>query len=104
MQVEWTVIIGAAISLLSSGLAAFLAYRSTIKRVDADKELIVADAAGKIAEAAKNQIESMQKDLLRLEVKVDLLSKDLGEYKRGTRILIKQLKDMGVTPNWTPPE
>jgi len=88
---DWTLIIVAGIGLLGSGVVGgFIGAR--------------ANAAKAISEAVVNLIKPLNKRVEELTKRVNILSRANRELRRGINILMGQLCDNKIPPQWEPPE
>lgn len=102
--------------------------KAEAKSTEADIPGKIVDAAGDLAtqamtmvKAQQEQVASLQKDIegmaalkesnKALQKEVDQLKQDfrtlhaeMAEWKRGARILVNQLKEVGIHPRWEPPK
>jgi outer membrane murein-binding lipoprotein Lpp len=85
-------LIGVGTVILSGTVSAWISARSGKRKVDADAAQAVSEAA---ASVVKNLIGP-------LNARIDQLEKELNEYKSGVEKLIKQIRDLGHKPSWTP--
>ena len=98
-----SIVIGALVAIITSGLTGWFAYRTTVKRVESEKETAIPDAIDKIAEANKKTMENLMGELNRVNTELDSLRAELAIWKSGTRKLIRQLEDLEIEPDWRPP-
>jgi len=86
------VIFGALIGALAGIVSGVIAARAGKRKNDADAAQAVSEAA---ANVVKNLIGPLNK-------RIDQLEAELNEYKSGVEKLIKQIRDLGHKPSWTP--
>ena len=88
---DWTLIVVAGIGLLGSGVVGgFIGAR--------------ANAAKAISEAVVNLIKPLNERVEELTKRVNILSRANRELRRGINILMGQLCDNKIPPQWEPPE
>lgn len=98
------------------GLTVFVTLRSIIRKAKAEAAVAEktisktdADTAKTYAEASKLMAEQnadLQKQITEYkedtDKRIDALEAEIEEYKRGTRILIAQMRRLEIVPEWTP--
>jgi hypothetical protein len=88
-------------------LLAFATIWKALRETPKDVEKVEADTTDKYVEIANKSADLLSYHLGRnaaLREELDIACNKLKVYDKGVVILLKQLGELDVKPNWTPPE
>lgn len=102
----WETLLIACIPVALGLLPNILILRSARRKAKKEVSKVDAEAAKTYAEAADmtaKQNTELQRRIETVEEEVDKLEEEVKEYKKGTKILIAQMRRLDIVPEWTPP-
>ena len=109
-MIDWTPVIGAAITAVGVVFGAWLAWRQKKLESVTEAEQVEADSHGKLIDQLQEEVTRLRDDLnsarseiTRLYDRQGALHSRLVEIETGARVLTAQLVENGQEPRWVFP-